>query len=79
MGEGGVEKKTLLIQHKKISATGNFHILQRRELVAIAVLVSPFDDPVAVLTRVGVNVEFDLAHPSWSSNLRDGSVWVRHK
>jgi len=55
-------------QRKYISATGNFHILQRRELVAIAVLVSPFDDLVAVLIRVGVNVELYFALPSGSSD-----------
>ena len=38
----------------------------------IAVLVSIFD--VAVLTRVGVDVELDFALASSSSNLRAGSM-----
>ena len=50
--------------------------------MAIVVLVSPFDDPVAALTRVRVNVGLDFALPSCSSNFeggkRVGSTQVTH-
>ena len=52
------------------------HILQCRESVVIVVLVSSFDDLAAVLNRVEVNVELDLALPSGYSNLRVGGVRV---
>lgn len=42
--------------------------------MVIAALVCIFDDLVAVLTRVGVDVELDFALASSSSNLGAGSM-----